>query len=179
MQDLLTFLVSYSEVTLIISGVILFLDILHWKAREDEDLKWTLKLLAAIGFLFGIIDFIIVASGWSTGTMDNATIAIYIIAALALTLAPTVKLPLSGLLSMLIGGIAAFYVSGFIHSTWIIATVFIIIVAVIFAFAKGIETILDLIGKILGYPLISVIIGLVCILQGVLLLTGSSIIFYV
>ncbi|MHA1755007.1 MAG: hypothetical protein ACTSYR_05780 [Candidatus Odinarchaeia archaeon] len=179
MQDLLTVLLSYSEVVLIISGVILFLDIFEWKAGKDEDWRWTLKLLAAIGFFFGILDFVIVSSGWSTGTLDTASIVIYILAGLALTLAPTVKLPLAGLLALLIGGVAAFYVSGFIHNTWIIAAVFIIIVAVIFLFAKAVENVLDFLGGVLGYPLVSVILGSLCIVQGVLLLLGMSIIAFI
>ncbi|WEU40064.1 MAG: hypothetical protein OdinLCB4_006225 [Candidatus Odinarchaeum yellowstonii] len=171
-------LVNYANIILIISGVILFLDILEWK-KSKEEWKWKLKLLAVVGFILGIIDLIVVASGWSRGVMDTATIILFILAGLALTLAPTVQLPLAGLLALGVGGVAAFYISGFIHNTWIIAAVFIIIVAVIFLFAKAVEEVLDLLGKILGFPLISMILGSLCVLQGVLLLLGSSLILII
>ena len=174
MQDILSALLNYYIIILIASGVILFLDIFEWKAGKDE-WKWKLKLLAAIGFVFGILDLIVVASGWSQGVMDTATIVIFILAGLALTLAPTVKLPLAGLLALGVGGVAAFFISGFIHNMWIIAAVFIIIVAVIFLFAKAVEEVLDFLGKILGFPLVSIILGVACILQGVLLILGTSI----
>ncbi|MEM2108899.1 MAG: hypothetical protein QW327_00175 [Candidatus Odinarchaeota archaeon] len=174
MQDILSSLVSYSNIILIASGVILLLDIFEWKAGKEE-WKWKLKLLAAIGFILGILDLIVVASGWSRGIMDTATIVIFILAGLALTLAPTVKLPLAGLLALGAGGVAAFYISGFIHNTWIIAAVFIVIVAVIFIFAKAVEEVIDFIGKKLGFPAVSIILGALCIIQGILLILGGSI----
>lgn len=175
MQDILTFLSIYSNYILIVSGIVLFLDIFEWKAGKEEDWKWKLKLIAAAGFIFGILDLIIVASGWSTGTMDTATIVIFIVAGLALTLAPTVKLPMAGLIALGIGGVSAFFISGFIHNMWVIAAVFIVIVAIIFAFAKAVEEVLDFIGKILGFPLVSIILGILCVIQGILLIFGSSI----
>ncbi len=174
----LTTLVNYANIILIISGFILLLDILEWKESKNE-WKWKLKLLAAVGFILGIIDLIVVASGWSRGIMDTATIVLFILAGLALTLAPTVQLPLAGLLALGVGGVAAFYVSGFIHNTWVIAAVFIVIVAVIFIFAKAVEEVLDFLGKILGYPAVSVILGFFCIAQGILLLLGSSLVFLI
>lgn len=174
----LSTLVDYANIILIITGIILFLDILEWM-KSKEEWKWKLKLLAGIGFIIGILDLIVVASGWSQGIMDTATIVLFILAGLALTLAPTVQLPLAGLLALGVGGVAAFYVSGFIHNMWVIAAVFIVIVAVIFLFAKAVEEVLDFLGKILGFPAISVILGSLCIVQGILLLLGSSLIFLI
>ncbi|MEM2906517.1 MAG: hypothetical protein QW739_00340 [Candidatus Odinarchaeota archaeon] len=74
MQDILSSLVSYSNIILIASGVILLLDIFEWKAGKEE-WKWKLKLLAAIGFILGILDLIVVASGWSRGIMDTSRIS--------------------------------------------------------------------------------------------------------
>jgi hypothetical protein len=173
-MQVLEALVSYSEIFLIISGLILVLDFIEWKAKKEENWKPYVTLLVVIGFFFGILDFVIVASGWSTGAFDTATIILFILAGLTLTLAPTVKLPLAGLVSLLIGGIAAFFISGFIHNTWIIAIAFIVIVAIIFLFAKAVESVLDIIGKVLGFPLISIPLGLVCMLQGALLLFGLT-----
>ncbi|MHA1410687.1 MAG: hypothetical protein ACTSQY_10350 [Candidatus Odinarchaeia archaeon] len=173
-MQILDMLVTYSPYFLILTGIILILDISEWLARHDEDWKPAVTALAVIGFIVGIVDFIILAHGWSLGVFDTATIVIFIIAALALTLAPMSKLPIAGLGALAIGGFAAFFISGFIHNMWIIAIIFILIVVIMFIFFKAIKIVIDIIGKVLGFPLISIPLGIICIIQAVLILLGLS-----
>ena len=164
---------------LIIAGLISAISIFQWLAGRDKEEEWktTIKLAAFIGFFVGIICLIVGGTIWSMeGAADWITIALFIIVGLALCLGPIKKLPLAGIAALAIGSLVAAFVSGFFGSIKIVAAVFIVIVILVFVFAKTIETILDGVGTVLSFPLVSIPLGLICIVQGVLLLLGTSLV---
>ncbi|MFX1486018.1 MAG: hypothetical protein ACFFBS_02745 [Promethearchaeota archaeon] len=169
-------LADFKGPILIIAGLISAISIFQWLAGRDKEEEWktTIKLAAFIGFFVGIISLIVGGTVWSMGVADWITIALFIIVGLALCLGPIKKLPLAGIAALAIGSLVAAFVSGFFGSIKIVAAVFVIIFILVFVFAKAIETILDGIGTVLSFPLVSIPLGLICIVQGVLLLLGTS-----
>ncbi|MHA1237676.1 MAG: hypothetical protein ACTSSJ_00280 [Candidatus Odinarchaeia archaeon] len=160
---------------LIISGIICVLSIFRWR-RRGEDLKPSLVLMTFIGFILGVLCIIIGAIFWSRGEAAVFTVLLYILSGLALCLGPIREFPLAGISSVIVGSIVAFYVSGFIHSTWIIALVFVVITIIVFIIAGFFKSILDIVGAILNFPIVISIIGVLCIAQGFLLMLGMSLI---
>jgi hypothetical protein len=139
------------------------------------------KILSFFGFFVGILLIVTGAAAWSMGTPqgDPYTRYLLIVAGLALFLRPIKDIPWAALLGLIVGSLSAGIVYFFfplpetvvgVSSTWVYLAIFLIPAVIVYMVFKFIEDLLRLIGMILGSKPVTLIVGLVCIVQGVLLL---------
>jgi len=133
----------------------------------------------------GIVLIITGATAWQTHApqIDNYTIALLIIAGLALILKPIKDFPWAALLGLIAGGLCAGAVYFFfplpetvfgIASIWVYVIIFLIPAVIVYMVFKFIEDVLKLIGTILASKPVTFIIGCICIAQGVLMLLDMN-----
>ena len=173
-------LADYVPYILILGGIVAA----SWLfERTVKPLSWIVKIASFFGFIIGILLIVTAAVVWSTQTPDVYTQYLLIATGLALVLKPIKDIPWAALIGLLIGGVCAGYVYLFfslpetvlgISSTWIYLAIFLVPALLVYLLFKFIEDILRLIGVILASRPVSIILGLICIVQGTLLLLDKS-----
>ena len=144
-----------------------------------------LKIVSFFGFFAGIFLIVTGAAAWQAQAtnVDTYTIYLLIIAGLVLILKPIKDFPWAALLGLIAGGLAAgalyffFPLSGPVFGfepIWIYTIIFLIPAVIVYMVFKFIEDVLKLLGTLLASRPITLIIGFVCIAQGILLLLGSN-----
>jgi hypothetical protein len=143
------------------------------------------KIISFFGFFVGIILLITGASAWQTHApqVDTYTIYLLIIAGVALILKPIKDFPWAALLGLIAGGLCAGAVYFFfplpetvfgIASIWVYLIIFLIPAVIVYMVFKFIEDVLKLIGTLLASRPVTLIVGFVCIAQGILLLLDMN-----
>ena len=143
------------------------------------------KIISFFGLFAGIVLVVTGAAAWQTQApqIDNYTIALLIIAGLALILKPIKDFPWAALLGLLAGGLAVGAVYFFfplpdtvfgIASTWVYVIIFFVPAVIVYMVFKFIEDILKIIGTLLASKPVTFIVGCVCIAQGILLLLDMN-----
>jgi hypothetical protein len=143
------------------------------------------KIVSFFGLFAGIVLIITGATAWQTHApqIDNYTIALLIIAGLALILKPIKDFPWAALLGLIAGGLCAGAVYFFvplpetvfgIASIWVYVIIFLVPAVIVYMVFKFIEDVLKLIGTILASKPVTFIIGCICIAQGVLMLLDMN-----
>ncbi len=176
----LTILADYVPYILILGGIVAA----SWLfERTIKPLSWIIKIASFFGFIIGILLLITAAAVWSTSALDVYTKYLLIATGLALILKPIKDIPWAALIALLIGGLCAGYVYLFfplpetvfgISSTWIYLAIFFVPALLVYLLFKFIEDLLRLVGAILASRPVSIILGLICIVQGFLLLLDES-----
>jgi len=180
----LTLLVDYTPYILILGGVVAASWLLEKLARPapvvGESVSWLVKVVSLFGFFVGILLLVTAAAVWSAEApqVDTGTRYLLIVTGLALFLKPLKDIPWAALIGLVVGGLCAgsvyfFYplpetVQG-ISSTWIYLAIFFIPALFVYMIFKFAEDVLRLIGMILASKPVSIILGLMCIAQGILL----------
>ncbi len=177
-------LVTYNFVILIVGGLLAAAWLMvRFAGVSSEDMSKTVRNLSLIGFPVGVIALITIGAGLYViskeilviETFDLVTIACLGILGLVLILRPIKDFKFGAFLSLGIGLLgAALIVMLGANSVKLLAGVFIILFLVIYGAIKIFEDVYHLIAEILASPLISVSIGLIAILQGVLLIFNLS-----
>jgi hypothetical protein len=143
------------------------------------------KILSFFGFFAGILLVVTGGVAWQTQTtqIDTYTIYLLIIAGLVLILRPIKDFPWAALIGLIAGGLCAGAVYFFyplpetvlgIASTWVYLIIFLIPAVLVYMVFKFIEDVLKLIGTLLASRPVTLIVGFVCIAQGVLLLLDMN-----
>ena len=144
-----------------------------------------LKIISFFGFFVGILLIITGASAWQSQALniDSYTIYLLIIAGLVLMLKPIKDFPWAALLGLIAGGLCAgavyffFPLSGPIFGIapiWIYVIIFLIPAVIVYMVFKFIEDVMKLLGTILASRPITLIVGFVCLAQGILLILGYN-----
>ncbi len=144
-----------------------------------------LKIISFFGFFVGILLIITGAAAWQSQAVniDSYTIYLLIIAGLVLMLKPIKDFPWAALLGLIAGGLCTWAVYFFfplsgpvlgIAPIWIYLIIFLIPAVIVYMVFKFIEDVMKLIGTILGSRPVSLIVGFVCLFQGILLLLGYN-----
>jgi len=175
-----TILADYVPYILILGGIVAA----SWLfERTVKPLSWIVKIASFFGFIIGIVLIVTAAVVWSTERWDPYTQYLLIATGLALILKPIKDIPWAALIALLIGGLCAGYVYLFfplpetvlgISSTWIYVAIFFVPTLLVYMLFKFIEDLLRLVGVILASRPVSIILGLICIVQGFLLLIDTS-----
>jgi hypothetical protein len=175
-----TILADYVPYILILGGIIAA----SWLFEKTvKPLSWIVKIASLFGFIIGIILIVTAAVVWSTERWDPYTQYLLIATGLALILKPIKDIPWAALIALLIGGLCAGYVYLFfplpetvlgISSPWIYLAIFFVPALLVYMLFKFIEDLLRLVGVILASRPVSIILGLICIVQGFLLLIDTS-----
>lgn len=193
----LAVLVDYAYVLLILGGI----SIAAWffeKLGESVPLigplvKNLIKLIAIFGFVIGILSIIAAYYAVVMGYYDRFTIVLLAIMGVALGLAPVTKFPIAGLFGLIAGVSVAMLVAtlippavwGWITSmtgmeTWtILLIVFAVAAFLAYSIVKGFTGIIETIGNILTCKPVSIIIGIVAVVQGIMLAFGMSMWVYI
>ncbi len=182
-------LVNNTEYILIIGGIIAISWFLE-KLLKPVPVVGTpasilTKIISFFGFFAGIILLITGAAAWQTHApqVDTYTIYLLIIAGLVLILRPIKDFPWAALIGLIVGGLCAGAVYFFyplsdtvfgISSTWIYLLIFLIPAVLVYMVFKFIEDVLKLIGTLLASRPVTLIVGFVCIAQGILLLLDMN-----
>jgi hypothetical protein len=141
------------------------------------------RILSFFGFFAGILLVITGGAAWQAQAIDNYTIYLLIIAGLALILKPIKDFPWAALIGLIAGGLCAGAVYFFyplsetvfgISSTWIYVAIFFIPAVLVYMVFKFIEDVLKLIGTLIASRPVTLIVGFVCIAQGILLLLDMN-----
>ena len=143
------------------------------------------KIMSFFGFFAGIILIVTGAAAWQTQAtqVDNYTIYLLIIAGLVLMLRPIKDFPWAALLGLIAGGLSAGAVYFFfplpetvlgIASIWVYLIIFLIPAVIVYMVFKFIEDVLKLIGTLLASKPVTLIVGFICIAQGILLLLNQN-----
>jgi hypothetical protein len=177
-----TLLVNNTSYILILGGIVAASWLLEKLARPapvvGKPVSWLVKLTSLFGFFVGILLLITAAATWSAKAWDSGTRYLLIVTGLALFLKPLKDIPWAALIGLVVGGLCAgsvyfFYplpemVNG-VSSTWIYLAIFFIPALLVYMLLKFVEDVVRLIGTILASKSVSIVLGLICIVQGILL----------
>jgi hypothetical protein len=148
-------------------------------------LSWLTKLLSLFGFFVGIVLIITGAAAWKAQApnIDTYTTVLLIVAGLALMLKPIKDFPWAALLGLIAGTLSAGAIYFFftlpetifgISSTWFYLAIFLIPAVIVYMVFKFIEDVLKLLGLLLASRPVTLIVGAICIAQGILLILGMN-----
>jgi len=125
----------------------------------------------------GLLSLLASLSGFFGGISDRFTLMILGLVGACLMLKPLRNVRWAALMALMAGGSAAYLVqSNFQVSNAVLAIIFLAIAVISYLILKFIEDALRLVGSILAFPPISILIGTVAILHGILLLLGQSVV---
>jgi hypothetical protein len=182
-------LVDYTPYILILGGVIAISWFLEKIVRPvpvvGTPASILTKIMSFFGFFAGILLIITGATAWQTHApqVDTYTIYLLIIAGLVLILKPIKDFPWAALLGLIAGGLSAGAVYFFfnlpdtvlgISAIWVYVIIFLIPAVIVYMVFKFIEDVMKLIGTLLASKPVTLIVGFVCIAQGILLLLDKN-----
>jgi hypothetical protein len=182
-------LVNYTPYILILGGVIAISWFLEKLVKPvpvvGTPASILTKIMSFFGFFAGILLIITGATAWQTQTpqIDTYTIYLLIIAGLVLILRPIKDFPWAALIGLIVGTLCAGAVYFFyplpetvlgIASIWVYLIIFLIPAVIVYMVFKFIEDVLKLIGTLLASKPVTLIVGCVCIAQGILLLLDKN-----
>jgi len=117
---------------------------------------------------------------FSSGHYDPFTLAILGVAGLMLFLRPVRSLRWAALVALAVGLLASYYAyDAFKVTTTVLVIVFVAATLLLYLLFKFAEDLLGTIGGILSFPPIAIIIGIICVLQAILILMGTSLMGFV
>ncbi|MFX1506235.1 MAG: hypothetical protein ACFFDC_08970 [Promethearchaeota archaeon] len=191
-ENLLHNLVFWSFLILILGGLLAASWLLMRLAGvSSNDMSNIVDKLSLVGFPVGVLALISIGAGlllWSTmgdpgpefideyPAFDLFTIACLGILSLVLILRPIKDFRIGAFISLAVGllGAGLLVLLG-TESIQLLAIVFVIIFFAIYLSIKLIEDLYLLIAEVLSSPVISITVGVLCIIQGILLFFGVSI----
>jgi hypothetical protein len=142
-------------------------------------LKPVSRLLVGVGFFLGILALVLAYVIFSSGHYDAFTLVILGVAGLMLFLRPVKSARWAALVALAVGLLASYYAYNTFHvTTTVLIIVFVAATLLLYLLFKFAEDLLGAIGGILSFPPIAVIIGIICILQAILILMGTSLMAY-
>jgi hypothetical protein len=143
-------------------------------------LKPISRVLVIVGFFLGILALVLGYVIFSSGHYDLFTLAILGVAGLMLFLRPVRSLRWAALVALAVGLLASYYAyDAFKVTTTVLVIVFVAATLLLYLLFKFAEDLLGTIGGILSFPPIAIIIGIICILQAILILMGTSLMGFV
>lgn len=183
----LTLLVSLTPIILVLGGVAavswLFARLAEPAPVVGTPASGTLKILDALGFLVGILLLATGAGVWSAQAWDPGTRYLLIVTGLALVLKLLRDIPWAAFGGLVIGILCVAFVYLYFplpetvfnaSSLWIYLAIFLIPALFAYLAFKFAEDLMKLLGGILASRPVATILGLTCIIQGILLLLDQS-----
>ena len=173
--------VNWVPLILILGGFVTVSKLLE-KLTKGSTEK-VLKAIGILGFFVGILFLITGIVALLTQTWDIVSWGLLILTGLGLALKPLSRVPFSALFGLVAGALCAGLLYLYfplpatvlgISSLWIYLIVFLVPTLLVFLLFKFAEDLMKLFALILGsWPVVSVL-GVLCILQGILLFLNQS-----
>ncbi len=183
----ITQLADYTPYILILGGIVeaswLLGRLLRLSSSEEKSENGLEKVMAALGFFVGVVLLVTGVVAWWNAAWDLGTKALLLIAGLALFLKPLKDVPWAALVALMVGALCAGAVYLLlplpetvlgVSSTWIYLVIFLVPALFAYLLFKFVEDLLKLIAMILSFKPVATVIGLTCVIQGILLLLNSS-----
>lgn len=181
------FLVNIAPYVLILGGFVAVLWLFEKLGSEvlgvGRVMIWLFKALSYFGFFVGILLMATAAVAWSQQHWDLGTRCLLIVIGLALFLKPVKDFPVAALIGLTVGCACAAYVILFIPMPetvfgisirWIYLIIFLIPALITYLLFKFIEDVLRLIRMVLTFEPVAIVLGFVCIVNGILMLFKTS-----
>ena len=138
------------------------------------------RVLVIVGFFLGIFALMLVYEVFSSGHYDAFSLGVLGVAGLMLFLRPVRNVRWAALVGLAVGLLASYYAYSVVHvTTTVLIIVFVAATLLLYLLLKFAEDLLGIIGGILSFPPFAIIIAVVCILQAILILMGTSLMAYV
>ncbi len=141
------------------------------------------KLISVFGFFIGGFMLVTLVSVWLNQGFDAGTQILLGLTGLSLLMKPLKDVPWAAFVALLVGGtcvalLLILYplpetVVG-VPSTWVYVVVFLVPALMAYLLLKFAEDLLRLVAMILTFKPIAIVLGLLCIVQGLLLLVNIS-----
>ncbi|MHA1947485.1 MAG: hypothetical protein ACXAC6_07025 [Candidatus Hodarchaeales archaeon] len=187
LDDGLFLLISWNSLLLIVGGGVAasWLLIRLSSVSDSEDISSLTKKMALLGFPIGIISILMTGAIFYLNSqtigiptsVDMITLIFLGIMGLVLILRPIKDFKFGTVVSLAIGLLgAAILVFLGANSIKIIAGLFILLFLLIYGAVRLFEDLYLIIAEILSHPLITVVIGAICIFQGILQIFSFSLI---
>ena len=186
LDDGLFVVVDWSFLLLILGGCVAasWLLIRLASVTDSDEITSLTNKIALLGFPIGILSLMLIGAAFYLDSIkqiglpqsfDLFTLICLLILGLVLILRPIKDFRFGAIISLALGlfGAALIIFLG-ANQVKIVAGVFILIFLLIYGSIRLIEDLYLLIAEILANPIISVSVGLVCIIQGCLQLLGRS-----
>lgn len=176
------FLVDIAPYVSIFGGVIA----VTWVFEKLGDglIIWLFKGLSYLGFLVGILLMATAAVAWTQPVdWDFGTKYLLVVIGLSLFLKPIKDFPVAALIGLTVGCACAAYVILFvpmpetvlgISVRWIYLIVFLIPALLTYLLFKFVEDVLRLLRLVLTFEPVAIILGFVCIANGILMFFETS-----
>jgi hypothetical protein len=143
-------------------------------------LKPISRVLVVVGFFIGILALVLLYEVFSSGHYDLFTLGILGVAGLMLFLRPVRNVRWAALVGLALGVLVSYYVyNAFRVTTTVLVIVFFVATLLLYLLFKFAEDLLGIIAGILSFPPIAVIIGIICVVQAIFILMGTSLIGYI
>ncbi len=142
------------------------------------------KVLSAFGFLVGVLMIVTAVGVVLEQAWDSGTVYLLLVTGLALVLKPLKDIPWAALMGVVIGGLCAGVVFILyplpetvlgVSAAWVYLAIFLVPALLAYLLFKFIEDLVKLVGLILSSKPVATILGVFCIVQGVLLLLNLSV----
>ena len=180
--------VDIAPYVLILGGIIavswIFEKIVGPMLSTERLMLWLLKGVSYFGFLVGILLMATAAVAWPQPVgWDLGTKILILVTGLALFLKPIKDFPIAALIGLTVGCACAAYVILFIPMPetvlgisirWVYLIIFLIPALVTYVLFNFVEDVLRLIRVVLTFEPVALILGSVCVINGVLMLFGTS-----
>lgn len=186
--DLVSFLSEASWLVFILAGVVSTLTFFERVATllEKEEMAEWLKFLAYFGFGFGILMLVVTAANfigpYITPPTDGPQVGwdvllLGLVTGAALALKPIKDMRWASLIALTAGAllmVAIWFFVGPSGVAWPLIAVVIVLMFILYLALKFVEDLYTLISAVLTSPPVAVGLGVVCIVEGFLLLFGTS-----
>jgi hypothetical protein len=183
----LLFLVPYTPYVLILGGVAAA----SWIVRKvskpapvvGASVSSAARGLSIFGFFVGILMLATAAGVWLDQAWDSGTRYLLIVTGLSLILKPLKDIPWAALVGLIVGGLCVGFVYIFyplpnpvlgVSSNWVYLAIFLVSALVSYLLFKFVEDLLKVVAFILANRPVKIILGILCLLQGILLLLNTS-----
>jgi len=153
--------------TLLLAGVVLVLQVVIDRPRL---LKYSILV---VGFFTGLWELFLALLGGARGTVDVPTLGLLVVSGAALFSKPTRNIRWAALLGLASGVAATYYFNMIIgHATpSALALVFLASTLLVYLLFKFAEDLLDTVGAILEIRLVSFLVGIICIIWALKMVT--------
>jgi len=176
-------LVGWVPLILVLGGFVAVSKLLGKLAKGSAEK--ILKAIGVLGFFVGVLLLITGIVALLSQTLDVVSLGLLFITGLGLALKPLSRVPFAALFGLVAGvlcaGLLYLYfplpatILGF-SSFWIYLIVFLVPALLVFLLFKFAEDLMKLVALIIGsWPVVTVL-GILCILQGILLFLNQSLI---
>ena len=162
------------EVLMVVAG--LFALLLVHMYRKNKDSDWY-KLMMFVGVILGVAIILVSITRYSSWTTFDAVLIF--LAGFTLVIRPLTKIDIAILISLLVMGIVYIWLGGItgdfevVASGWPRIIVAIVAGALVYMVLHFIQAALQTVGKILNcWPVLG-LLGLICLVEGALLLAGQ------